>query len=615
MMKREIIQTAMCLVIAAAFFLNPASLLAQENSEQSVSGKPPRPDLVFDGSVHIRGSSVTRYFREAKSKDNDGCYASNTRLLHEPVIALVTNEDNTLKTDISDNGHLVLYVFWDTNRRETKSRIRQHLAKEYNCEEKQIPLAGNIRMFYVSNSWFASKRNPDLTSRLLPNQSFANIGEEQIHFSLGSREVAQTLIADLHEGRDSLVFSYSFTGDVEILCSATASYKMIQKIGQFKDLSGEGREGFVSRHQVARIAGDIHRHIEVKAKCRSSALAAQMAQAATDQLDDPEPMTLKDSWTTLEEFTTLQANDFAADLTTHTSSIKNRVRRKQIQEITSNAKSRAISGGIDAYFTEISAAGADSDLRSDFKDILNKMGISVKWDGQKFVPKSIEVYRKEDLERNWEGGVKREYLILDRAKANYSIDLPKANWINAPPLASPIDGRAMMRSIDQLTQQFQETDQQFQETDQRLQEVDQRLTQQVREKADEDWVRKRTRRKANKRWVRDWVRDWIDDTIVSRHYSIHLEGTSSRDKIYTTNESVSTYPHATIGGWSGTECSDAELGTLAVSQENNRWAILVRESSGCEAIDVVVTFFTKKILGKMEGFGNNARGRKNLRLH
>ena len=75
-----------------------------------------------------------------------------------------------------------------------------------------------------------------------------------------------------------------------------------------------------------------------------------------------------------------------------------------------------------------SAAWADSDLRSTFIDLLDKVGISTEWEGEKFVPKNIEVYRKEDLERAWSGGVTLEYSIPNRTEAQYSILVGKDNW-------------------------------------------------------------------------------------------------------------------------------------------------------------------------------------------
>ena len=189
-------------LIVAMFFLAPFPLPAQQASEPTDNGRPPRPDLAFDHDVNLgRGGNLVRVFRESGREADD----PDARLFYEPPIFLVTDKGGDgLKTHITDTGHLVLYVHWDTNIALTKKSIRRHIIEER--DEKTVPSLGKINYFFVSDSWFESRKTPEIKSEPLKNHSFARMGEVQIHFRTGSREAAEAFIADLHAGRDQLEF-------------------------------------------------------------------------------------------------------------------------------------------------------------------------------------------------------------------------------------------------------------------------------------------------------------------------------------------------------------------------------------------------------------------------
>ena len=358
---RRTIASFLSITVIGTPLLNPSLMFAQQGSQEAEgssaqqnieptgAGRPPRPDLTFDGQTTLgRGGNEIRIFRENGKDSTD----ETAHWFYEPLIFPVTDEAGKLKTRIDDDGHLILYVIWDDNRKSTKESIHSYLVDKYGSK---VSSAAMIQMFFVADSWFESKRAPGIKSYSFKNHSFAGTGEVQVHFRMGSREAADEFVASLQGEEDELEFWYSFTGDADLVCSTEASYEVIQKIRQFKDLSGEGGVGRVSRHQVSTIAENITRTIKVKSRCSSSALAALMTERAMDQLGAPDVETLEDSWENLKNFTTLSAKDFAADLERRVKNIRNEVHRRNIQDIVSEAKSRGGSGGSRTDLREVLA--------------------------------------------------------------------------------------------------------------------------------------------------------------------------------------------------------------------------------------------------------------------
>ena len=217
----------------------------------------------------------------------------------------------------------------------------------------------------------------------------------------------------------------------------------------------EGGEGFVSRSQVARIADDIGSTIAASSRCSDRTFLERVTTTEVmNKLRNPQNQTL-DNWDRLRDFTAIDVNDFAADITEHTREVRNEVHRRQIQEAVSRAKSRASeaggAGGFESFFGSLSAsfAEAESEARSNFEDVLDKLGISVEWQGKRFIPKSVTLYRKEDLNKSWSNGVRLEHRLSQRTKANYSILLGKENWLESV-TPSPIDGRDILKKFENL---------------------------------------------------------------------------------------------------------------------------------------------------------------------
>ena len=112
-------------------------------------------------------------------------------------------------------------------------------------------------------------------------------------------------------------------------------------------------------------------------------------------------------------------------MTTHLRTVEKELDRTQalnaFSEAMSKAQSEAIEGGVEVGYSLFSAKAeasyADTSSKSRagarkaFTDALRKMGMSVDWDGKKFVPKTVDVHSVADLEAKWARNLEFTYEI------------------------------------------------------------------------------------------------------------------------------------------------------------------------------------------------------------
>lgn len=313
----------------------PLSLYAQEDNEAVSTAGTARPKITSEGQVPLgRGGYDPQVFVAEGSNIVD----SDIYLYHEPLIFVQADARGGIVHAIDDAGLLTLYVRWDPSPQSTQEQIRRYFAER----RKAASESWTINPIVVTDAWFESSRNENIKSNPLPsNTTFTTRGEVQVYFELGSRQTATEFITGLQgqagkRPTDQLVFKYSFEGVSEELCTAEASYEDIQRIDRFRDLFGEGREGYAQRHQVARIAQDIASATSVRGRCSDARLLRQMANQAMEQLGDPKPVPIEQ----LESYATLD-NDLRSDLSNSLNEMRQDVSRDQDQEAFRHAASQA----------------------------------------------------------------------------------------------------------------------------------------------------------------------------------------------------------------------------------------------------------------------------------
>lgn len=414
--------------------ITPMPLFAQEgNKSASSTAGGVRPKIHSEGEVRLGrgGYNPQVFFAEGKTiADTD------VTLYYEPLIFVQADaqgrlEHNIEKGESDDTWWLNLYVRFDLSPRNTQEQIRHHFA----TKRKALSQLWVINPLVPEAAWFESRRNHNIRSNLPPNTSFREKGKIIVPFKFPNRESAAQFIERL-QGRDGnhptdqLIFKYKFEGVSEESCTAHASYEDIQNIGRFRELFGEGKEGYAQRHQLAEIFHTTDLQEVAKGRCSDAVLLREMTEQAMKQLRAPQPTPFEQ----LKDYATLD-NDLRSDVSRSLNEASRGVTREQDQSAFQRASSRAgsfsVGAGIEGFSGEVagSLANASSEAKQLFRDVLKKYGISGEWDGERFIPRTLDVYTKEAMRSDWGHGVQIEFLLTQSGTATFPIMLTQNSWL------------------------------------------------------------------------------------------------------------------------------------------------------------------------------------------
>lgn len=429
---------SMCLSLTALaiLVLQPAESMAQQDGDGTA--KPPRPKVLHDHkfSYGPEAYPVFIYFEEGKSFGD-----ATAHVFYSPVLFLVTNEDGSINKKVRDRGNegieLVLLVYPEEDERSLHTAILVELDNVARVETG-IPNYGTtpyrINPLTMSRSWFEAGKKRDGTSRFISvdvdSTTMTENTAHSVSFYFDTKDAASDFVAELEEGYTKLKYQYAFAGVSDDICAVEFKGDEIQNIDLFKKVTGEGRKGYVSRDQAANIADKIVSTEDLATRCGDWEVGSWFIEQLMNRIDKHKEKKVVTSWAELEELTELDADSFKADVETMIEDIKKETKR----DIEVNAASLAISiasstategggmGGI--VIGPVAAGGGGSGSTSEsgsvtlaaaqkrISDGLEKKGIYGKWEGNRYTPKSVDVYSKGGLESTWSQNVKETYSQL-----------------------------------------------------------------------------------------------------------------------------------------------------------------------------------------------------------
>ena len=253
-----------------------------------------------------------------------------------------------------------------------------------------------------------------------------------------SAQQARELLQGLEQGIDQLVFRYTFDGVSDNLCEATFRGRSTQEIELFKELAGLGGQGYVTRHQAGRIASSMLASESISGRCDSPEWLVYLIDMLSTR-----SVKLKDGWETVFKVIGLNPKDFWPDVTRMTKDITKKASREiideSIAEATSEGGSSSGEGGLmlldfggSASYGEATAE-AQATAKKDFSNIMKKSGILGEWQGDQYVPKSIDVHTAADLRQQWGQDLRLEFVDMDGATAHHSINMTKDSVLTKRP--------------------------------------------------------------------------------------------------------------------------------------------------------------------------------------
>ena len=437
----------------------PTVLFAQQDGESTA--RLPRPKVAADAQYDLgRGGYRVRIFFEAGKSFNN----PTAHVFYEPLIYLITDETGQLKHHIPDRGGLVLFFRVETDGTFLAETIRRKLerAAQEAPDTTIVPGSSRYRIspLTMSRSWFQSFTSDNIRSLSFNNKALVERGELLIYFPNLTRSDAQRFLGELERGYNQLRFEYQFSGVSDDICEVEIRGETIRDIDLYRRVTGAGGEGLVARHQVADIADHMVGAERLNARCGSSEWLVYLSDKLLDRLGTRQ-MDMENSWEKLSELTAFDPNSFLADVRRKTIDIEKDVVRNIIDEsisaaqseTNSGARERGGAGGLSVGFEGFSFgfgggrsrsyANATSETRAEakteFRDLMKKTGVLGEWEGEVYIPKSIDVYSVANMSQSWGTDMRFRYTVPTGATAEHSVNLTKAAyWSAIDPEPEPV---------------------------------------------------------------------------------------------------------------------------------------------------------------------------------
>ena len=441
---------ARALVCAAA----PLSAsLAQTGDDETGGGNlgvagAPRPKVEKDAQYYLGrgGYDVKVFFQQGQSFEN-----IRAHVYYEPLIYLVTDESGGLRHDIRTNERrwqLILYFRVETDDEFLESTLRKKLTSEARMTHPKLKQIENSQFAYridpitTHRSSFVSARLRDeYRSHYLSTPgapvAFTARGNYPIYFDFDSEDDARSFVADLDAGRDYLRFEYEFAGVSDKVCEATFTSRQLQIADKESDSGGPGGEGYVTRDFVAALAERVIRSSNYAVRCDDPEWSHYLFDKLIARIGEPDTLSLSDGWKTIDEMNVFDPADFRADFVKSAKDIEKENVRNLVMDASASAESDSrsteIGGGLAASYglftiggsahESDSRANAESEARKFIQDEFEKRGVLGEWEGATFVPKTLEAYRTEELNRKWSNDDTITYSFMSSGNAVHVVDL------------------------------------------------------------------------------------------------------------------------------------------------------------------------------------------------
>ena len=452
-----------------AFALSAVLTLAQvgvpgDAAEQEAdvsANKEARPKVVHDHQVHIGrgGYAVKVYFEEGKTFNDPDAH-----VFYEPLIELEQDENGKLEHELRQDGDSwVLSMYFrvesdwqflhDAIRKELLSEARRIMPQE---EFVNVDFAYRLKPIHVSSAYFQStspRQDGFYVSEPFPSKSFNESGLFPIYFQVGSEDEARSFLSALtpddpnRRPTDHLRFVYRFSGVSDVVCEARFSGGDFQNVGAKATIEGLGDEGYVTRNNATAFAEEVAQREDITARCADAEWTAYVVEQLIERLGDIQEVDLTNGWESLRKYNLLDENDLVADLENRARDIKEDVVRNQIVDAIAQARSetegrdddfdvgvQGSAGGMGFSLMQsiglnLGKSSAESSnesamlVRKEFRDIMKKKGIFGEWEGEKYTPKSLQVYSDDSMDRTWNTNIRIRYEFPSVVVAERSIEL------------------------------------------------------------------------------------------------------------------------------------------------------------------------------------------------
>lgn len=455
------------------------------SAEQSNSVRA-RPYIATDRTVTVNGLTVRLYFASADGQDA-------RTVVYVPPVMLRAEEPQdppgdarrlfpwTSIHEVNGQWILNLEAMWDLNRSETTvATIRDQIqawddAKLYDLQP------GNINPLYAAQVWFEIEDDDGTIIRSTGNddQDFLESGARPVRFAFGSAREAQRIAEGLRRPDAPLrvMFRFAFEGDLVEPCTATLDTASLQDEGRFGSLFGEA-DGAVERRVAIEAARELVDTVAVNTRCSGDRDGDKQRLVAMleDRLNVQRSEESFDDWESLERYR-FDPNDVMSDVETLVERQEDTHTKTETREALEWARDESGSWSVNAGWGDISGrlersfADKDTLVKENLRNVMEQRGINARWEGQRFVPRSVDVISNEQMQSVFRRNLEFRDETVIESGATRKVDLDEYRlYVNseiAPVLGPPArelsmrltqvdeDAVALSQSLERLGIEFE----------------------------------------------------------------------------------------------------------------------------------------------------------------
>ena len=422
------------LVVVLLTGTHVSAAIASEASDSSESVRA-RPYVATDRVVTLSGVSIPLYFASGSGQ-------GSKIVVYEPPVMLKAKEIKGAGrkrlvpvSKLHNDGTLSIEIVWDVNGRAiTAGKIAEQIANWQDAQFLGVE-DGNINPLYAAKAWFEIEEvNGETTLSSMRAENFYSAGAVPVHFNFKTEEKAKRMADELENDFAPLRirFRYAFDGALVESCVARAESGSLQNTWRYKNLVGDGAPAKVSRRLAVSAAKDVVREVDISTRCAANLESDRerlddMLERRLNQIEAAAE-SLNDSWERLDKYG-FDPRDVMSDVESLVKEEKESETKSLEKNTTDEDRETSGSWEVKSNWGDVGASISNSFkdkedvLKEELRDRLARKGVKTEWQGERLIPKTVDVITNEQIRGVFDTDVIVSYERVVESSQTLKVDL------------------------------------------------------------------------------------------------------------------------------------------------------------------------------------------------
>ena len=425
-------KTKLCSHLAMLLMLMTQVGVANEDPTESARA---RPYVATDRVVSVSGVSIPLYFASGSDQDSKVVVYEPPVMVKAKAIQAGGVERLVPITEVRNDGTLSIEVVWDVNGRATTARQIQEQIEKWDESQFLGVQDGNISPLYAARAWFEIEDvTGNTTLSKVRAENFFSVGAVPVHFAFNTEEharrIAHQLQADFAPLR--IRFRYAFDGALVESCVAKAESSSLQGTYSYNRLTGEGARAKVSRQQAISGAKEAIQSISISTRCAANLESdkSRLADVLQSRLNELQPVaeSLNDSWEALGRYG-FDPRDLLADVENVIKEERDSENKTVEKNVTDRDQEMSGSWEVKGNWGDVGSSISNSFkdksdfFKEDLRERLARQGIATEWQGERLIPKTVNVITNDQIRGVFETDVQVSYERVVESSQTLKVDL------------------------------------------------------------------------------------------------------------------------------------------------------------------------------------------------